>query len=121
MSSYLTFQQFLRVAAVVIVTLAAAVAVIQSRRDEDVAVLAPLGPGEADALVTELARCRTVTPDDAVVLEACRRIWTENRQHFFVPTKSPQLPASSAPDVPAGFMKSQERIQPGEIDQSGTR
>ena len=86
MSSYLTFQQFLRVAAVVIVTLAAAVAV-----------------------------------DDAVVLEACRRIWTENRQHFFVPTKSPQLPASSAPDVPAGFMKSQERIQPGEIDQSGTR
>ena len=84
MSSYLTSQQFLRVAAVVFVTLAAVVAVIQSRRGEDAAVLAPLGPGEADALVTELARCRTVTPDDAVVLEACRRIWAENRQHFFV-------------------------------------
>jgi len=40
MSSYLTSQQFLRVAAVVFVTLAAAVAVIQSRRGGEAAVLA---------------------------------------------------------------------------------
>jgi conjugative transfer region protein TrbK len=121
MSSYLTSQQFLRVAAVVFVTLAAAVAVIQSRRGEEAAVLAPFEAGEADALVRELARCRTVTPDDALVLEACRRLWAENRQHFFVSTKSPQLPAPPAPDAPAGFVKSQERVTPSEIDQSGTR
>ena len=121
MSSYLTSQQFLRVAAVVFVTLAAAVAVIQNRRGEEAAVLAPFEAGEADALVRELARCRTVTPDDALVLEACRRLWAENRQHFFVSTKSPQLPAPPAPDAPAEFVKSQERVTPSEIDQSGTR
>ena len=121
MSSYLTSQQFLRVAAVVFVTFAAAVAVIQSRRGEEAAVLAPFEAGEADALVRELARCRTVTPDDALVLEACRRLWAENRQHFFVSTKSPQLPAPPTPDAPAGFVKSQERVTPSEIDQSGTR
>jgi len=120
MSSYLTFQQFLRLAAVVIVVLVAAVTVIQSRRSEDVAILAPFGPGEADALVTELARCRTVTPDDAVVLEACRRTWAENRQHFFASTKSRQLPDLPA-NAPAGVVKSQDRILPGEIEQNGTR
>jgi conjugative transfer region protein TrbK len=121
MSTYLTSQQFLRILAVAFVTLAAAVAVIQSRPSENAAVLAPFEAGEADALVRELARCRTVTSDDPLVLEACRRIWAENRQHFFVSTKSSQLPDPPAPNVPAGFMKSQERIQPSEIDQSGTR
>jgi conjugative transfer region protein TrbK len=120
MNTHLTSQQSLRVAAVVIVGLAALVAVIQSRRSEDVAILAPFGPGEADALVTELARCRTVTPDDAAVLEACRRTWAENRQHFFASTTSRQLPDPPA-NAPAGLMKSQDRILPGEIEQNGTR
>jgi conjugative transfer region protein TrbK len=120
MSSYLTSQQFVRVAAVVFVTLAAAVAVIQSRRGGEAAVLAPLEPGEADALVNELARCRTVTSDDAIVLDACRRLWAENRQHFFASTKSRQLPDPPA-NAPAGLMKSQDRILPGEIEQNGTR
>ena len=90
MSTYVTSQQFVRSAAVVFVMLAVAAAVVESRRGEDATVLAPLEPGEADALAQELARCRTVTPDDASALEACRRIWAENRQHFFVSTKSPQ-------------------------------
>ena len=93
MSSYLTSQQFLRAAAVGFVTLAAALAVIQSRRGEVAAVPAPAGRGEADALVGELARCRTITSDDTAGLDACRRIWAENRQRFFVSTRSPQLPA----------------------------
>ena len=121
MSSYLTSQQFLRVAAVVFVTLAAAVAVIQSRRGEDAAVLAPLERGEADALVSELARCRTITPDDTAGLDACRRIWAENRQHFFVSTKSPQLPAPPVPNEPAAPMKSQDRVPPHEVDQGRAR
>jgi conjugative transfer region protein TrbK len=121
MSSFLTSQQYLRVAAVVIVALAAMVAVIQSRRSEDVAVLTPLEPGEADALVRELARCRTVTSEDALLLETCRHLWAENRQHFFVPTKSPQLPDPPPPNALGELRKSQERIPRGEIDQSRTR
>jgi len=120
MSTYLTSQQFLRILAVAFVTLAAAVAVIQSRPSENAAVLAPFEAGEADALVRELARCRTVTSDYPLVLEACRRIWAENRQHFFVSTKSRQL-ADPLANAPAGLMESQDRILPGEIDQSGTR
>jgi conjugative transfer region protein TrbK len=117
MSSYLTSIQFVRVAAVVFVTLAAALAVTQSRRGEEPTVLTSLEPGEADALVSELAHCRTVTANEAIVLEACRRIWAENRQHFFFPTKSPRLSDQPAPDASTGITKSQERIQPGEIDQ----
>src|ERR1700687_5264863 len=114
MSSYLTSQQFLRAAAVAFVTLAAAVAVIQSRRGEDQVIPAPSGRGDADALASELARCRTITPDDTAILDACRRIWTENRQHFFVSAKAPQLPNPAAPNGPAGLMKSHERVPPHE-------
>ena len=121
MSSYLIPEKVLRVAAVVFVMLTAAVAVIQSRRGEDAAVLAPVERDEADALVGELARCRTVTSDDTAGLDACRRIWAENRQHFFVSTKSPQLPAPPAPNAPAELMKSQEQVRPHEVDQGRAR
>lgn len=121
MSSYLTSQRFLRVAAVLFVMLAAAVAVTQSRHGEDAAVPAQLGRGEADALVAELSRCRTIMPDDTAGLDACRRIWAENRQHFFATTKSPQLPAPPATNAPAGLMKTQERVPVHEVDQRRAR
>ena len=121
MSSYLSSQQFLRVAAVVFVMLTAAIAVIQSRRGREAAVLAPLGSGEADPLVGELARCRTITSDDTAGLDACRGIWAENRRHFFVSTKPPQLPAAPAPNAPAGLVKNQEQVSPREVDQGRTR
>jgi conjugative transfer region protein TrbK len=117
MSSYLTFQQFLRVAAVMFVALAAAVAVIQSRRGEDAAVPAPVERDERDTLVGELARCRTVTSEDTADLDACRRIWAENRQRFFVSTSSPRLPAQPAANAPSVIIKSQERVPPREVDQ----
>jgi conjugative transfer region protein TrbK len=121
MSPHLTSQQFLRVAAVVFVMLAAAIAVIQGRRGEDATVVAPMGAGEADAVGRELARCRTIAPDDASGLDACRRIWTENRQHFFVSAKAPQLPAPPAANGSAGLVKSQHRVPPVEVDQGRTR
>jgi conjugative transfer region protein TrbK len=121
MSPYLTSQHFLRLAAVVFVTLIAVVAVIQSRGGEDAAVLAPMERGEADALVSELAHCRTITPDDIAGLDACRRIWAENRQHFFVSAKSPQLPNPAAPNAPAGLTKSQDQVPPYEVDNGRTR
>ena len=121
MNASLTSQQFLRIAAVVFVAIAAAVAVIQSRRGQDSAVLTPLERGEADPLVGELARCRTITSDDTAVLDACRRIWAENRQHFFISTKSPPPPAAPAPDAPAVPVKGQDRVPPYGVDQGRAR
>ena len=121
MNPNLTSQQFLRIAAVVFVMLTAAVAVIQSRRGEDAAVPTPVERGEADAVVNELARCRTITTDDTAGLNACRRIWAENRQGFFASTKSPQLVVPRAPDAPSVLVKSQERVPSHEVDQGRAR
>ena len=120
MDSYLISQQFLRVAALVFVVLAAAVAVILSGRDKDPAVLAPSGRDEADALVSQLARCRTITPDDTAGLDACRRIWAQTRQRFFS-AKSPQLPNPAAPNAPALLTKSHDQVPPSEVDKGRTR
>ena len=121
MNASLTSQQFLRIVAVVFVALAAAVAVIQSRRVEDAAVLSPLERGDGDALVSERARCRTITPDDTAVLESCRRIWAENRQHFFLSTKLPPPPAAPAPDVSAEPIKNQVRGSLDGVERGGAR
>jgi conjugative transfer region protein TrbK len=121
MSSYLISEKTMRVAAVVLVVLAAAVDVIQSRRGQDAAVPAPVERGEADALVIELARCRTISSDDSAVLDACRRIWAENRQRFFVSTKPPLLVTPPAPNAPGGLMKSPDQLPPHEVEQGRTR
>jgi len=121
MSSYLIPEKVLRVAAVAFVMLAAAVSVIQARHGEDRVVLAPVGRGEADVPVSDLARCRAITPDDTAGLDACRRIWAENRHHFFVSTKSPQLPTPPAPSAPLGLLKSRHQGPPHEVDQGRTR
>jgi conjugative transfer region protein TrbK len=120
MSTYLTSQQFVRVAAVVFVTLVIVIAAIQRRPSEEAAVLTRLEPDDADALVRELARCRTVTSDDTIVLESCRRLWAENRQHFFASTRLQQLPVPQLPDAPVAA-KSQERLPQLEVEQKGTR
>ena len=121
MNASLTSQQFLRIAAIIFVALAAAVALIQSRRGEKVAVIMPLGQSEADTLVSELAHCRTITPDDTAVLESCRRIWAENRQHFFLSTKSSPSPAGLTPSAPAVPAKGQDRAPLSRVDQGRVR
>ena len=121
MSCYLTSQQFLRIVAVMVVTIVAAAAVIQSRRGENADVLAPLEPSEADALIGELARCRTITSDDTAGLDACRRIWVENRQRFFVSTKSSQLPTTAAPNALAEPVKSNDQVPPKGVGRGGVR
>ncbi len=62
MKPYLTSRQFAWAAAIAFGVLIVAVAVIQSRRSEDAAVLTPLGHGEADALVS---RARALSDDHA--------------------------------------------------------
>jgi conjugative transfer region protein TrbK len=117
MRTYVTSQRFLRAAAVVFVMIAVAAALVESRRGENAAVLTPLEPGEAAALVHELSRCRAVTFDDAPILETCRRLWAENRQHFFVSVKSPSLSDPASTEV----TKNQERNPQQEVDLRGAR
>ena len=121
MKPYPTFRRFAWAAAIAFGVLIVAAALIQGRRSEDSPVLTPLGHGQADALVSELARCRTITPDDTAVLEACRRIWAENRQHFFLSTKSPQLPAALVSGAPAMPAKGQDQVPPSGVDQGRVR
>jgi len=120
MSAFSRFKRLPVVAAAASMMLVMAACAIQLRGDGDEAASNSVDPQTTGALADSLARCRTVTPDDTVVLEACRRTWAENRQHFFASTKSSQLPDPPA-NAPAGLMKSQDRFLPGEIEQNGTR
>jgi conjugative transfer region protein TrbK len=119
MTMHITPQQWVRIAAVGFVVLAATLAVIHSRRGEDPGMIAPFEHEQVDALATELARCRTITPDDTAALDNCRRAWAENRKHFFAPAKSTQNQSSTS-GAAAGPAKSQDRVTPVEV-QSETR
>lgn len=44
---------------------------------------APVAATPDDPLRAELARCRTLTPDDLATDTACRAAWAENRRCFF--------------------------------------
>jgi conjugative transfer region protein TrbK len=116
MSRYLTPRQFVRIAAIVVVFLIVALAIIHGRSGEDAGIIAPLEREQADALAKELARCRTVTLDQTVSLESCRRIWADNRRQFFGSTKT--LPSSIEPTPTAGTNsgKNQDRVSPAEAE-----
>jgi conjugative transfer region protein TrbK len=123
MSRYLTPRQFARTATISVVILIAALAIIHSRRGEDTGIVASLEREQADALATELARCRTITLDQTASLESCRRVWADNRRQFFGPTKT--LPSSfePTPTTAANSGKNQDRVSPAEAEhrQSGVR
>lgn len=71
-------------------------AVNQSRHDDD-------------PLATELARCRTITPEQNAADATCRRAWAESRRRFFAPSSSHSDAGTNAP-VAAGPVKSQDRL-----------
>jgi conjugative transfer region protein TrbK len=116
MNIYQTRRQFARIAAVALVVSAITLAVIQIQRSKEEAVLTPMERRHADAVVSELARCGTITPDDLGLLESCRQIWAENRQHFLLSTKSPPLPAAPAPYAPLGPAARRDGIPPHDVD-----
>ena len=116
MDRYLTPRRFARIAALGFIILIAAWAVINSRRGEDHGTIAPLGLEEVDALVSELARCRTVTSDDSASLENCRRVWKESRRQFFGPTRETPSSAEPVPTAADGSRKNQDRVSPGQAD-----
>lgn len=121
MDRYLTPRRFARIAE--LGSIIAAWVVINSRRGEDPGTIAPLGFEQVDALVSELARCRTVTLDETASLENCRRVWTESRRQFFGPTRTTPSPAEPVPTAANGSGMNQDRVSPGQAEhqQNGVR
>jgi conjugative transfer region protein TrbK len=84
-----------------------ALAVNQSRHADDNAVL----PAAVlvDPLAAELARCRTITPEQNAADDTCRRAWAESRRRFFAPSSSRPDTLTNNPAA-AGPIKSQDRL-----------
>jgi len=116
MSRYLTPRQFAPTAAIGVVILIAALAIVHSRRGEDAGIVAPLEREQADALATELVRCRTITSDQTASLESCRRVWAENRRQFFGSTKTSPLSIEPTPTTATNSGKNQDRVSPAETE-----
>ena len=115
MMPHLTPRQLGRIVAVGLVVLIVALTIVQSRHSEHALVLAPLEHHDAETLVEELARCRTITSDEIAALDACRRTWAENRRQFFGSAISPQSPTDPVLKAPAAPVKNQDRVVPREV------
>jgi conjugative transfer region protein TrbK len=98
----------LRAAALALVTAAIALAVNQSRHDDENADVPPAAVF-GDPLATELARCRTITPEQNAADDTCRHAWAESRRRFFAPSSSRSAAGTNGP-VAAGPVKSQDRL-----------
>lgn len=62
--------------------LVVAACTIQLRGGED-ASWPPTAEHTADVDLSELARCRTVKPDETASYQHCQQVWAENRRRFF--------------------------------------
>jgi conjugative transfer region protein TrbK len=104
------------VAGVAVMVLVVAACAIKLRGDEDQISALPSAQ-EVDPLAAELGRCRRVTPEQTDALEACRRIWAEQRRQFLGQSKPPTgLPNDNAPNIrfPApGPRKDESRVPQG--------
>jgi conjugative transfer region protein TrbK len=116
MMPHLTFRQFVRIAAVGVVVLIVAFTIVRSRHTGHAVVLGPVDPGDEDALVQDLARCRTIAPNETAALETCRRAWAENRRQFFGQARLPQSPTDPILSAPAAPVKNQGRVLPREVE-----
>ena len=115
MMPHLTPRQLARITAVGLVVLVVALTIVRSRHSELPLVLAPLEHRDAEALVEEVARCRTITSNETAGLEACRRVWAENRRQFFGSTRPSQSPTDPVLNAPATPVKNQDRVVPREV------
>jgi conjugative transfer region protein TrbK len=116
MMSHLTPRQFARIAAVGLVVLIVALTIVRSQYSEHADVLAPLEHGDAQGLVQDLTRCRTITSDETAALETCRRVWAENRRQFFGSARLLQPPSDPTLSAPTAPLKSQDRVLPREVE-----
>ena len=86
-----------------------ALAVHQSRRDSPEQVDGPPASVAVDPLATELARCRTITPEQNASDDTCRRVWAESRRRFFA-RSSPRPNAAANDPATAVPGKDQDRL-----------
>jgi conjugative transfer region protein TrbK len=98
----------LRAATLALVAAAIALAVNQSRHDDNENAVLPAAV-LVDPLAAELARCRTITPEQNAADDTCRRAWAENRRRFFAPSSSRPDTLTNNPAA-AGPVKSQDRL-----------
>jgi conjugative transfer region protein TrbK len=99
----------LRAATLAFVGAAIAVAIHQSRRDGDERADVPSATALVDPLAAELARCRTITPEQNAADDSCRRAWAESRRRFFAPA-SPRADAVTDDPTTAPPGKDQSRL-----------
>jgi conjugative transfer region protein TrbK len=76
------------VAGVAVMVLVVAACTIKLRGDEDQISALPSAQ-EVDPLAAQLARCRSVTPEQKDALAECWRVWAEQRRQFFGQSKPP--------------------------------
>jgi conjugative transfer region protein TrbK len=111
---HICVQQLARPAAMVFAIAASGAAIIYGGPNDDGGVIAPLERKQADALADELARCRTITSNETSALEACRRIWADNRRQFFAPAEPRR---TSSPTSSAAPLEIPERAMPARAEQ----
>src|SRR6266852_3460363 len=85
------------VAGVAVMVLVVAACAIKLRGDEEQASSASPASEDPNPLAAELARCRSVTPEQKDALEECRRVWAEQRRQFLGQSKIP-FPTSRTND-----------------------
>lgn len=86
---------------------------IQLRGGED-ASSPPKAEQTADVDRSDLARCRTVTPEETATYQHCQHVWAENRHRFF--GRKDSAAASRRADPIAGLIpapKDQSRLPQG--------
>ncbi len=98
----------LRAATLALVAAAIALAVNQLRHDDNENAVLPAAV-LVDPLAAELARCRTITPEQNAADDTCRRAWAEGRRRFFAPSSSRPDTVTKDP-IAAGPVKSQDRL-----------
>lgn len=93
--------------------LVVAACTIQLRGGEDASSPAK-AEQTADVDRSELARCRTLTPDETASYQHCQQVWAENRRRFF--GRKDGAAASHRPDPVVGLTpapKDQSRLPRG--------
>lgn len=98
----------LRAATLALVAAAIALAVNQLRHDDNDNAVLPAA-ALVDPLAAELARCRTISPEQNAADDTCRRAWAESRRRFFAPSSSRPDTLTNNPAA-AGPVKSQDRL-----------
>jgi len=115
MSARSRFNRLSTFAGAGVMVLVVAACAIKLRDEEQTSSASPASQ-DANRLTAELARCRTVTPEQQDALAECRRLWAERRRQFLGQKNTQtKLPNDSAPNI--GFPASGPRKDKSRLPQ----